>query len=220
MKVTRTVDLSVAVDDATQVFPGDPRPRMWPAARIGQDGYNVLHVELGTHTGTHVDAPYHVRAGGLRIDALPVDRFVGPAVVLDVRELPARAPIGADRLADLDATLVPIVLVHTGWSRFYGRPEYFDHPYLTPEAAEHLLERGVRTIALDTPNPDPTDLASAGRIQLPVHQLVADAAGVLIENLTAVEQIDFPEPWLAALPVRLTGADAAPCRAIALQLGP
>ena len=60
-------------------------------------------------------------------------------------------------------------------------------------------------IALDTPNPDPTDLAGSGPARLPVHGLVADAGGIVVENLTALEKIDFADPWLSVLPLRIAG---------------
>ena len=109
-------------------------------------------------------------------------------------------------------------MLHTGWSRHRRTPLYFDHPYLTPDAAQFLLEAGVRTIALDAPNPDPTDLTGSGPARLPVHHLVADADGVIVENLTALEKIDFADPWLSVLPLRLARADGAPCRAVAFTI--
>src|SRR6478735_4540524 len=81
----RIVDLSIPIDTDTQVFPGDPVPAFAPASTLAVEGYNVQHVALGTHTGTHIDAPYHVRANGARVDELPIDRFVAPAAIVDLR---------------------------------------------------------------------------------------------------------------------------------------
>src|SRR6185312_13575496 len=97
----RIVDLSIPIDTDTQVFPGDPVPAFAPASTLAVEGYNVQHVALGTHTGTHVDAPYHVRASGARVDELPIDRFVAPsrnAWVLRSPFSPARrGPVPARR---------------------------------------------------------------------------------------------------------------------------
>jgi kynurenine formamidase len=76
----------------------------------------------------------------------------------------------------------------------------------------------VRTLALDTPNPDPTDLGGSRPARLPVHGLVAEAGGIIVENLTALESIDFADPWLSVLPLRIAGADGAPCRAVAFTI--
>ncbi|MFF4568060.1 cyclase family protein [Streptomyces sp. NPDC001410] len=75
------------------VYPGDPEVTVSPALRAPADGVNVLSLHLGSQSGTHVDAPYHVDDAWPRLDELPLDRFAGPAVVADVRGLPARAPI-------------------------------------------------------------------------------------------------------------------------------
>jgi kynurenine formamidase len=211
----RIVDLSVPIGTGTQVFPGDPVPAFAAASTIETEGYNVLHVAFGTHTGTHVDAPYHVRGDGARVDELPVNLFLAPAIVVDLRDRSPRSAIDRSDLAAAGWRSGVAAVLHTGWSDHRGTPRYFDHPYLTPDAARLLLESGVRTIALDTPNPDLTDLAGTGRPRLPVHRLVADVGGILVENLTAVDEIDFADPWLSVLPLRIVGADGAPCRAVA-----
>src|SRR5690349_6735108 len=209
----RIVDLSIPIDADTQVFPGDPVPAFAPASTIAIDGYNVQHVALGTHTGTHVDAPYHVRTDGARVDELPIDQFIAPAGIVDLRGLPPRSAISRSDLAGTPWPSGGAAVLHTGWSRHRGTSRYFDHPFLTPDAAQFLLDAGVRTVALDTPNPDPTDLAARGPARLPVHGLVAEAGGIIVENLTALDRIDFAEAWLSVLPLRIAGADGAPCRA-------
>ena len=100
MQVRRIVDLSVPIGPDTQVYPGDPQPRLTPHATLHRDGYNLLALHLGSQTGTHVDAPYHVRADGTRVDALDLALCTGPATVLDVSGAPPRTPITADRIGD------------------------------------------------------------------------------------------------------------------------
>jgi kynurenine formamidase len=215
------VDLSVPLDEHTQVYPGDPLLRTRQATTTATDGYNVLHVAMGSQTGTHVDAPYHVRDDGLRIDELPLDRFLARLVRADLRDLAPRTRITWRHLATVVAQLGPgaALVLHTGWSTRWGTPAYFDHPYLDAETAQRVLARGVRTIGLDAPNLDETVLDGA-RPTLPVHHLVAAVDGVIVENLTGLHRVDLPEPWLSVLPLRLSGADGAPCRAVALELVP
>ena len=212
MYVRRVVDLSVPVGPATQVYPGDPLPRLTPHATIARDGYNLLAVHLGSQTGTHVDAPFHVRADGAPVDELDPALLVGPAMVVDVRGLGPREPITWARLDG--ARFAPIVLFHTGWARHYGTPAYFDHPFLDPEAARRMLDLGVRTFCVDAPSIDPTPDKN-----LPAHLLIADAGGVIGENFRNLELVDWPDPFVSCLPVKLAGADGAPVRAVALQLG-
>jgi kynurenine formamidase len=217
--VRRVVDLSVPLDDGTPVWPGDPPVRLTPAATILRDGYNLLAVHLGSQSGTHCDAPYHFDPDGPRIDELDLRLFTGPGVVVDLRGLPARHPIG---VADLGPPsrfgTGTIVVVHTGWSSHRGTQHYAEHPYLGADACRALLDRGVRTIGLDTPNVDETPDATHAASDWPCHRMIAAAGGVVVENLTNLAAVDFPDPFLSVLPLRLTGADGAPVRAVALEL--
>jgi len=220
MRVHRIVDLSIPVEDTTPIFPGDPAPRLRPATTIEADGFNVLSLELGSHTGTHVDAPLHMAAGGAALEELDLAMFAGPAVVADVFDHDPRAPITWDDVSGVADRLMPgaILLLRTGWSdRYRASERYFDHPHLDPSACARILERGVRTIGIDALNPDETIVDGEGRF--PVHELVFAAGGVICENLTNLVAIQDEDALACLFPVRLGGrADGAPCRAIALQL--
>ena len=117
MRVLRVVDLSVPLDDRTPVYPGDPPVRLTPVATIARDGYNLLAVHMGSQSGTHCDAPVHFLEDGLTLDQLPLERFVGPGVLVDATGLDEREPIGWDRIEPQAGALAPgaIVLLHTGW---------------------------------------------------------------------------------------------------------
>ena len=220
MRLVRVVDLSIVVDDATQVFPGDPRPVLRRATRIETEGFNVLALELGSHTGTHVDAPYHFVADGPRLEDVDLSTFVGRGVLADVTAHEPRQPITWHDLESVADELVPgaILVLRTGWSeRFVGTPRYYDHPYLDPRACREVLGQGVATIAIDALNPDRTDVDGGGAF--PVHELVLGAGGVIAENLTNLSAVTFAEPLVSMLPMRLgADADGAPCRAAAFEL--
>ncbi len=219
MHARRIVDLSVPLAETTQVYPGDPAPRIRPAATIAADGFNVLALEIGSQTGTHVDAPFHFRADGPRIDELDLSLFTGEGAVVDVTGHAPRARITWEAIAPAAERLRPgvIVLLHTGWSARYGQDSYFDHPYLDAEACRRMLDLGVRTFLLDAPNIDETPDDTHPGEGFPVHRLIASAGGVIGENLRAFAEIDF-EPFISCLPLRLTGGDGAPARAVAIDL--
>jgi kynurenine formamidase len=221
VRVVRTIDLSVPLDEGTPVYPGDPVPRIRPASTIAVDGFNLLAVSMGSQTGTHVDAPFHFQEGGARIDELDLSLFVGPGVVVDLTGHQARQPIGWDAVAPYAHRFGPgrIVLLHTGWSAHLGTDRYYDHPYLTADACARMLDLGVRTFLLDAVNIDETPDADHPGVGFPVHHLIAAAGGVIGENLRNLELVDF-DPFISCLPLRLTGADGAPVRAVALQLEP
>jgi kynurenine formamidase len=221
VRVRRVVDLSVRLDSATQVYPGDPQVRTRPLATVAADGCNLLHIAMGSQTGTHLDAPFHFRDDGARVDALDLSALVGPAVVVDVRRAGPRRRIGWEEFRPHAAQLAArrILVVHTGWSRHYGSPAYFDHPFLDAGAARRLLGLGVRAFLLDAPSIDETPDAEHSGEGFPVHHLIAAAGATIGENLTNLAAIDF-DPFLVCLPLRLTGADGAPVRAVALDLAP
>lgn len=221
MRTTRIVDLSVPVGPDTVVYPGDPQPRLTVHSTIERDGFNLLSVAIGSQSGTHVDAPYHFDAGTPRIDELPLDRFLGPAVVVDATGLGPRGRITWDRhVAPLADRLAPgvIVLLRTGWSHHYGTPTYFEHPFLDAEAARRILDAGVRTICIDAINIDETPDDDHPGEGFPVHHLIAEAAGVIGENLRNLEAVDWADPVVSCFPIALEGADGAPVRAVAMEL--
>jgi len=221
VRVRRIVDLSVPLSESTQVYPGDPEPRIEPAATIEADGFNLLSLRLGSQTGTHVDAPYHFRADGPRIDEMDLTLFAGEGVVIDVTGLAPRARITWEAIAPYAGRLRSgaIALLHTGWPSRYGTGAYFDHPFLDAGACRRMLDLGVRTFLLDFPNLDETPGAGHPGEGFPAHRLVAAAGGVIGENLRGFERIDFT-PFVSCLPLRLSGADGAPVRAVAMDLTP
>jgi kynurenine formamidase len=222
------LDLSVPLVTGMPVYPGDPEVGITRALGVAEDGVNVLRVHMGSQTGTHVDAPYHVDDAWPRLDELPLDRFSGPAVCVDLRGLGPRAAITPERLAPALPLLRPgvILLLVTGWSAHWGTGHYLAHPWLTPEAARAVVDTGVRTVAVDAlsvdPTPEPGDHDQDGT--LPAHRVLCGAGGVIAENLTGADQVLAAQAEglpveMSLFPLRLTGADGAPVRAVA-RVGP
>ncbi|NUW37992.1 cyclase family protein [Nonomuraea sp. SMC257] len=221
---TELVDLSVPIATGMPVYPGDPEVAVGPALTAARDGVNVLALHLGSQSGTHVDAPFHIDDALPTLDELPLERFAGPAVVVDARGREPRSAIGAEAFAAVPAGGVPpIVLVATGWSAHWGTGAYAAHPYLTEEAARLLVDRGVRTVGIDALSVDPSGQAGPAE-DFPAHRVLCGAHAVIAENLTGLDRVLAAqaagrpvEAWL--LPLRLPGADGAPVRAVA-RLGP
>jgi kynurenine formamidase len=221
MKIVRVVDLSHPITAQTQVYPGDPVPHIEQHSTIERDGFNLMSVSMGSQSGTHVDAPYHFDNNTKRIDEIPLVQFVGPAVVLDCGVLEPRQVITLELLGDQLDSLQPgdMALFKTSWSGFYGTDEYFNNPYLHASLVENLLGRGILTFGLDAINIDETPDETHPGVGFPCHHLIAKAGGVICENLTNLESIDFERPLVSLLPMKFIGIDGAPVRAVALQLG-
>jgi kynurenine formamidase len=208
------VDLSVPIETGMPVYPGDPEVSIGPALTVARHGVNVLGLHLGSQSGTHVDAPFHIDDSLPALDALPLDRFCGPAVVVDARGLAPRSPIGPAAFEGGVGEGV-IVLVATGWSLHWGTAAYEGHPFLTEEAAALLVARGVRTVGIDALSVDPTPATD-----FPAHRVLCGAHAVIAENLTGLDRLLRAQASgrpieVFMLPLRLPGADGAPVRAVA-----
>lgn len=241
--VSTLIDLTHPVTTGMPVYPGDPQVALWPALTTGDAGVNVLALHLGSQSGTHVDAPYHVDVTWPTLDGLPLELFTGPAVVADLRGLAPRTAVTAARLAPSLDRLPPggILLLATGWPRHWGTGHYLAHPYLSAEAAEAIVEAGVRTLGVDalsvdaTPDPGPaapsvdTPAEPANepdrapeKPTLAAHRTLLGAPGgaVIAENLTDLTPLldaqSAGHPIEVSLfPLRLAAADGAPVRAVA-----
>jgi kynurenine formamidase len=226
------------------VYPGDPAVEIVRALSVESDGVEVSRVSLGSHTGTHVDAPSHVVPGGRTIDLLGFDELWGPAVVVGLEDLAAGEAITASRLAPLVSGLSAPrrVLLCTraepcqvpapeGEERtFHPTPH---RPFLTADAARLLWDAGTRLLGIDTPTPDPTH---QGPGELPVHQLFLGQDGIIVENLRglagfrpaaaggATAGTSLHGDWtadveLGVFPLPLAGLDGAPARVVARPRG-
>ncbi|MGM7644966.1 cyclase family protein [Nocardia sp. JW2] len=212
----RLIDLTRPIHTGMPVFPGDPEVLLEPALRAATDGVNVLRVHLGSQSGTHVDAPAHLDDSLPTLDQLPLDRFVGPAWIVDARSVPAHTAIGP-ALFDVDMPPGTVVLIATGWSARWGNPDYFTHPYLHPESAQLLVDKGIRTIGIDAPSIDPSGTED---LDLRAHRILCGAHAVIAENLTALDELSNAQAAGASIevslfPLPLRGADGAPIRAVA-----
>lgn len=214
------IDLTQPIRSGMPVYPGDPEVRFSSALTIDRDGSAVTAVALGSHTGTHLDAPAHLIARGRTVDEILPGELVGDALVCDVSAACAAMP-GAGSGGRIDATAlgldactsVPrIVAIHTGWDRWFGVPGAPPHPVLCPEAVRQLVKLGMRVLCVDTPSPDAAEAGAA----LPVHAIVLGADGCIVENIRGLAGIGR-HARLGIFPLPLAGADGAPCRVVAWQ---
>ncbi|KAI9026984.1 cyclase family protein [Hyaloraphidium curvatum] len=215
---SRIVDLSFEIHTGMMVYPGDPEVEISQALTVGKDGVNVLRVHMGSQSGTHLDSPYHVDDSFAKLDELPLDRFLGRAVVVDARAYSReRSEIPWEAFRPVEAELGPgtIVLLRTDWSdRYFGTHKYLAHPYPSREAIERLVALGVRTIGLDVLSLDRTP-DGGDDFSLVNHKVFAEPGGVIVENMTNLGAIDAPGALVSVLPLKLGPSDGAPIRAVA-----
>lgn len=205
----RIVDLSHPVTSGMPVYPGDPEVRFRSALTVENDGVAVQELTLGTHTGTHIDAPSHSIVGGAAVDAAPLEWLVGDAQVVHASAAPREEiSFPSHRVASV---LPRIVCIASGWDRYFHDPRRELHPYLSLEFAEELWKRGARVLGVDMLSPDPTGVPDA---TFAVHEFWLGHGGVIVENLKGITNL--PEKVrMSLLPLNLAGLDGSPIRAIA-----
>lgn len=214
MEVKKIVDLSLPLNNDLPIFPGDPEPNIRPATTIAKHGYNTSYLDIGSHTGTHVDAPFHFREEGKTIDRLPFEHFMGEGVLIPVTGKQGGQAITLDDASPYMEKLGPkkIVLFHTGWTKYLGQEEYFNHPYVDIEVVVKMLDLGVRTFLIDALNVDPPNGED-----FPVHEAITVVNGIIGENFTNFDQITFDNPLIIALPLKVANGDGSPVRAVAIK---
>lgn len=215
MNIKKIIDLSIPVHNETPVFPGDPKPNIYPVAEHDKDGYQVTQMNICTHTGTHLDAPFHFQKQGDAIDQLNLTNVMGPGRVIDVTGKEPGEQITFSDVADQIESILPgtIALFHTGWSKLIGSETYFNYPYLSVDVINALLEKGVTTFFIDALNVD-----QPGASNFPIHEAISSKNGIIGENFCNLDQIDFENPLIIALPLKLEGLDGSPVRAVAVEV--
>lgn len=213
----RVVDLSHTIEEGMPVFPGDPTPAIRPGLTHERDYCHVDRLRLGSHTGTHVDAPFHFLAAGRTIDAIAAGRFVGHGVLFDATGLAEGAEIPPEALAPRLGRLAPgdFAVIRTGWDRFWGRPRYRRHPFLGAAAARMLAEAGAGLVAVDALNVDATGEHPEA---FPVHELLLEREIMIVENLCNLGEVEEVRGLYAFLPLKLKGSDGSPVRAVHIAL--
>lgn len=208
------LDLSHVLRSGIQIYPGDPEVEITQALKVEKDFVNVLSVNMGSQSGTHVDSPFHVFAEGKKLNEIDLSHFLGIGVVIDATGLGDRQEIPTARFTDTDLKGASIAVVHTGWSVYFGSERYLAHPYPNLTSLEYLKEYGITTIALDFLSLDRTP-AQGGEFSLVNHYFWSQGDGIIGENFTNIEAIAVPRPAISMLPLNLGGSDGAPVRAIA-----
>ncbi|MGI6132240.1 MAG: cyclase family protein [Bacillota bacterium] len=195
---TIVIDITRPVYNGMPVWPGDPEVRFAPVLTIPRDSANVTSLSMGTHSGTHIDAPSHCLAGAQTVEAVPLESLVGPCLVV---EFAARGRIGRDSLSESLRTPHPSrVLMKTG-------PE----TYLDAGGAAYLVEQGI--VLIGTEEMSIESPAGDGS----VHTCLLESGVVILEGAD-LSRVPPGQYCLAALPLRLVGLDGAPCRAVLTAL--
>lgn len=193
-----------------------PQPSFRRIKNLPADPLNVTEMQMVVHIGTHVDAPRHFFSDGPAFHEIALERLCGPGVVLEVSKPVGTAITAADLAAH--ARLVrpgDIVAFDTGWARHAGTDQYHDHPYLSADGAQWLVDRGVKLAAFDLPTPDlPVSRRPAG-YDWPAHHVLLGQGVLVSENVTGLDGLAGQRLEFMFVALNIQDSDGAPARVMA-----
>ena len=211
----KIVDLTLTVSDEIPTFPGSPQPSFIPWENVKEDGYNLELLFLSTHTGTHMDAPYHFLEKGAKIHEISLKKLVSETVLIKSKKK------GGESITKIDIqkfekkhgkiASFSSVIFYTGWQINLQKKYYFTkNPGLSVSAAKYLASKKINLVGIDSPS---IDLGKDSKFS--VHQIFAKKGILIVENLANLEKIKSTKFHLVVLPLKLKNATGSPVRAIA-----
>ena len=217
----RIIDLTFPIHEGMATFPSHWHPvvEITQLGRHGIENRETRKMVLGSHTGTHCDAPRHFVPGGQTIDELLLEVLIGPATVVDFSDCQPGQEIGSAELEGKLGNRTPErLLLRYNWSRHWGKMAYYqDYPFISQDAARWLIRRGVKLVGMDTPSPDNPKHSQGTALDSPVHKVLLENGVILLEYLCNFKELQRPEVELIALPLKISGGDGAPARCVAIE---
>ncbi|KMZ55834.1 cyclase family protein [Dorea sp. D27] len=230
------IDLTREINNNTQVCPCDKVPVVEDYATTEEEGVNVKFMKMGTHTSTHIDAPYHISKEGRKLNDFPVERFIGKGIVLDFSDRGEIYEITREDIMAYAEELkqVDFAILNTGWAPYYGTWDFFRHPYLSGDAALALVELGIKIVGTDGSSADAAyGFSTAKRLENPTfseilenierenikndaHAALLGNECLIVEYLCNLDQLPKEAATYSFLPLKLMEADGSPVRAVCM----
>lgn len=205
----RIIDISQRVFEGMNVYPGDPQYRSRKVCSLDEgDNCEVSELTIGSHCGTHVDAPKHMIYGGAPLEDIPLHCFIGPCRVLDI---PADV-VTAEMLSGYPIGQGDRILIRTDPDARYSMPGAGLNPaVLDISAAVYLSSCGVALVGIDSLSVEDMQI-SAGA----VHRQLLSSGVAVLEGLY-LQDAEEGDYFLSALPLALEGENGSPCRAVLVK---
>lgn len=199
------IDLSQDIKHDMPIHPYDDQVKLYQDKFLDKDKYVNYRLEIGMHSGTHIDTPMHLTDRETYISEMSIDRFIGRGLLLDVRNE------SIIKFKDNYSDLVredDIVLLYTGHSDIYGTKEYYtEQPLIDRELANFFVQKSIRMLCMDLPSPD--------NYPFEIHKLLFDNNILIVENLTNLsELIEVKDFDVIAFPLKIR-AEASMARVVA-----
>ena len=209
--MSRIYDISVPIRTGGLVYPGNPEIEITLRQALAKGaGANVSSIQFGSHTGTHADAARHFFDDGQTVDRIPLERLIGPALLLSFPD--DVLVIGADDLRKHDLKGRTRILLRTRNSALLPQKEFVrDYTYLAPDGAQYLVDNDVELVGIDYLS---IEQFHSGHHM--THRILLERSVVILEGL----DLSVPAPGeyeLICLPLRIEGCDGAPARAVLIE---
>lgn len=199
----RIIDISMEIREDMIVYPENPEPKIEQYVTVSEDSSNESKITIGSHTGTHIDAPFHVKEKGVKLGEIPLGSFYGKCKVLDLMNVGNE--IHKEHLNQYKINECDIILLKTENSAKQYETFREDFAHVKVDAAKYLVEKKIKTLGVD---------------YLSVEKFNEDEGvhDILVDNLTLFEglclkDVDPGEYIFIGLPLKING-DGAPVRAV------
>ena len=209
----KVIDLTLTVSEKIPTFPGSPKPHFIEWETIPKNGYNLELLFLSTHTGTHIDAPFHFVKNGKKIHEIAPERLVNEAVLIRIGKNSNRS-ISKTDIQNFEQKNGKIengstVIFYTGWQKNLNKEFYFtENPGLSVSAAKYLVSKKINMVGIDSPS---IDLGTDSKFS--VHHVLAKNNILIVENLANLNKIKSNNFHLITSPLKLKNATGSPIRA-------
>ena len=207
------IDLTLTISEKIPTFPGSPKPHFIEWETIPKDGYNLELLFLSTHTGTHIDAPFHFVKNGKKIHEITPERLVNEAVLIRIDKNSNRfiSKIDIQNFEHKNGKIKndSTVIFYTGWQKNLNKEFYFtENPGLSVSAAKYLISKKINMVGIDSPS---VDLGTDSKFS--VHHVLAKNNILIVENLANLNKIKSNNFHLVTSPLKLKNATGSPIRA-------
>lgn len=212
----KLLDLTLIISENIPTFPGSPQPSFVQDKNIKNDGYNSEMLFLSSHTGTHLDAPYHFQEKGEKIHEISLKRLAFNAILVKSRKKGDQAITKTDiRRFEKKHGKIPSgssIIFWTGWQKMIKNTSYFiRNPGLSTAAAKYLVSKKINLVGTDSPS---IDLGKDKRFS--VHRIFSKNNTLIVENLANLEKIKSWKFQMMILPMKLKNVTGSPVRAVAI----
>lgn len=211
----KPIDLTLTISKSIPSFPGSPTPQFISWSNLKEDGYNLELLFLSSHTGTHLDAPFHFVKNGIKIDQIPLVRLMGKAILIKIKKS-KNSPITKSDIIEFEKKNGSIpynssIFFFTDWQKNLKKNNYFtENPGLELSSAKYLSQKKTNLVGIDSPS---IDLGKDESFS--VHHILSKNNILIVENLANLNKIKSKEFDFTILPLKLKDATGSPVRAVA-----